>query len=59
MAIKDLVSPEHTPYLVFTTGIPEEPQFSSQIYHDFFCSYDNRANFATPELEFVVQTLSL
>ena len=25
MAIKDLVSPEHTPYLVLTTGIPEEP----------------------------------
>ena len=35
MAMKDLVSPEHThtPYLVFTTGIPEEPEFSRWIVH--------------------------
>ena len=26
MAMKDLVWPEHTLYLVFTTGIPEEPK---------------------------------
>ena len=25
MAMKDLVSPEHTPYLASTTGITEEP----------------------------------
>ncbi len=31
MAMKDLVSPEHTPYLVLTTGIPEEPFFVYQI----------------------------